>query len=228
MTELQERLVALRDDQYAVFQGSLVPTIPPERIIGVRMPVLRTFAKEFRREPICSGFLHTLPHFYYDENMLHAILLATLPDVEQCMAETEAFLPYIDNWAVCDCLAPKVFSKHRSVLFPRIEKWVASEHPYVCRFGIGMLMRHFLDDGFRPEYLEIPAQVRSDAYYVKMMVAWFFATALAKQWADTVPYLQEKKLDVWTHNKTIQKACESYRIPVEKKEYLRAMKRKLL
>ncbi len=225
MTELQKRLFALRDEKYATFQGRLIPTLSPDCIIGIRMPVLRAFAKEYGRDASSGDFLHVLPHFYYDENMLHALLLAEIREYDRCMAETELFLPYIDNWAVCDCLAPKAFSKKLPELFRKAEEWSGSTQPYVCRFGIGTLMRNFLDEHFAPEYLRIPASVHSDEYYVKMMVAWFFATALAKQWESSVPYLEEQMLDVWTHNKTIQKACESYRIPEEGKRYLRTLKR---
>ena len=173
-----------------------------------------------------AAFLKQLPHTYYDENILHAFLIAGMKDYDACMEALEVFLPYIDNWAVCDSLSPKVFGKHKTELLQKIRLWILSGHTYTCRFGMGMLMRWFLDEDFRPEYLEMPAAVRSEKYYVNMMTAWFFATALAKQWDAAIPYLEQNRLDVWTHNKTIQKARESYRITPEQKEYLKTLKRK--
>ena len=221
---IQKRLFALRDEKYREFQRSLIPGLSKEKIIGIRMPAMRKLAKEFVKEPEAAVFLKQLPHTYYDENILHALLIAEIKDYDACMEAVEAFLPYIDNWAVCDGLSPKAFGKHKAELLEKIRLWIPSEHIYTCRFGIGMLMRWFLDEDFQPGYLELPAAVRSEEYYVNMMTAWFFATALAKQWNAAIPYLEQNRLDPWTHNKTIQKARESYRITTEQKEYLKRLK----
>ena len=221
---IQERLFALQDEKYREFQRSLIPGLLRENIIGIRIPAMRKLAKEFVKEPEAAVFLKQLPHTYYDENILHALLIAEIKDYDACMEAVEAFLPYIDNWAVCDGLSPKVFGKHKAELLEKIRLWIPSEHIYTCRFGIGMLMRWFLDEDFQPGYLELPAAVRSEEYYVNMMTAWFFATALAKQWDAAIPYLEQNRLDPWTHNKTIQKARESYRITTEQKEYLKRLK----
>lgn len=221
---IQERLFALQDEKYREFQRSLIPGLSKEKIIGIRMPAMRKLAKEFVKEPEAAVFLKQLPHTYYDENILHALLIAEIKDYDACMEAVEAFLPYIDNWAVCDGLSPKVFEKHKAELLEKIRLWIPSEHIYTCRFGIGMLMRWFLDEDFQPGYLELPAAVRSEEYYVNMMTAWFFATALAKQWDAAIPYLEQNRLDPWTHDKTIQKARESYRITTEQKEYLKRLK----
>lgn len=165
-----------------------------------------------------------LPHRFYDENMLHGILLSELKDYKECIAGVEAFLPFVDNWAVCDIMSPKVFKKHKAELMERIHAWIGSEHTYTCRFGMEMLMSHYLDEDFKAEYLELPASVHREEYYVQMMQAWFYATALAKQWDATIPYIREEKLDKWVHNKSIQKARESYRITAEQKEYLKELK----
>lgn len=223
-TPLQERLFALQDKEYAEFQAKLTPGIPTESFIGVRVPILRNFAKEYIKESEHEAFLQQLPHEYYDENMLHGLLISQIKDYEKCIQFTDAFLPYVDNWAVCDIMSPKVFAKHKTELLLKINSWSASSHTYTCRFGIEMLMSHFLDADFKPEYLEIPTAARSEEYYVKMMVAWFFATSLAKQWDATIPYIQQNCLASWTHNKTIQKACESYRITPEQKEYLKTLR----
>ncbi len=224
MTPLQERLFAMQDKQYAEFQSKLTPGVPPESFIGVRVPVLRKFAKEFAKKDEVNDFVHQLPHKYYDENMLHSLLISQVKDYEECISLTDAFLPYVDNWAVCDIMSPKVFAKHKSALTEKIKTWISSQHTFTCRFGIEALMSHYLDKDFKAEYLEIPAAVSSEEYYVKMMVAWFFATALAKQWDATIPYIEQKRLAPWTHNKTIQKAIESYRITPGQKEYLRTLK----
>ena len=225
MTELQNRLFELRDAEYAAFQSKLTPGIAPELFIGVRVPVLRKFAKAFIKEYACTEFLDTLPHGYYDENMLHALLISEIKDYADIVTRLEAFLPYVDNWAVCDIMSPKALKKYKPELLTKIREWVKSPHTYTCRFGMEMLMTFYLDDDFKPEYLAIPAAVRSDEYYVNMMTAWFFATALAKQWDAALPYLENNALDVWTHNKTIQKARESYRITDEQKAYLNTLKR---
>ena len=220
----QELLFQLQDKGYRDFQSKLIPTIPVETIIGVRIPVIRKLAKEYGKDPESVEFLKQLPHTYYDENILHALLVAEIKDYEVCVKEVEHFLPYVDNWAVCDIFSPKVFRKNKDKLIDKIREWTASGQPYTCRFGMEMLMTHFLDEDFRVEYLEIPAAVHSEEYYVNMMIAWFYATALAKQWDAAVGYIEKKCLDPWTHNKTIQKARESYRITREQKEYLKTLK----
>lgn len=220
----QELLFQLQDKGYRDFHSKLIPTIPVETIIGVRIPAIRKLAKEYGKDPECVEFLKQLPHAYYDENILHALLVAEIKDYEVCVKEVERFLPYVDNWAVCDIFSPKVFRKNKDKLIEKIKEWAASEYPYTCRFGMEMLMTHFLDEDFRVEYLEIPAAVHSGEYYVNMMIAWFYATALAKQWDAAVGYIEKKCLDPWTHNKTIQKARESYRITREQKEYLKTLK----
>ena len=220
----QELLFQLQDKCYRDFQSKLIPTIPVETIIGVRIPTIRKLAKEYGKDPESVEFLKQLPHTYYDENILHALLVAEIKDYEVCVKEVEHFLPYVDNWAVCDIFSPKVFRKNKDKLIDKIREWTASGHPYTCRFGREMLMTHFLDEDFRVEYLEIPAAVHSEEYYVNMMIAWFYATALAKQWDAAVGYIEKKCLDPWTHNKTIQKARESYRITQEQKEYLKTLK----
>jgi len=224
MTELQDKLFAMQDKEYALFQAKLTPGIPMEHFIGVRVPLLRAFAKTYIKEEESKEFLGQLPHEYYDEDMLHGLLISLEKDYDYCIEQIDRFLPYIDNWAVCDIMSPKVFIKHKKDLLLKIKEWSKSSHTYTCRFGLEMLMSHFLDDDFLPEYLEIVVAARSEHYYVKMMVAWFFATALAKQWDATIPYLQDKRLATWTHNKTIQKACESYRITPEQKEYLKTLR----
>lgn len=220
----QELLFQLQDKGYRDFQSKLIPTIPAETIIGVRIPAIRKLAKEYGKDPESVEFLKQLPHTYYDENILHALLVAEIKDYEVCVKEVERFLPYVDNWAVCDIFSPKVFRKNKDKLIDKIIEWTASSHPYICRFGMEMLMTHFLDEDFRVEYLEVPATVHSEEYYVNMMIAWFYATALAKQWDATIGYIEDQRLDTWTHNKTIQKARESYRITPEQKEYLKTLK----
>ena len=220
----QELLFQLQDKGYRDFQSKLIPTIPVETIIGVRIPAIRKLAKEYGKDPESVEFLKQLPHTYYDENILHALLVAEIKDYEVCVKEVERFLPYVDNWAVCDIYSPNVFRKNKDKLIDKIREWTASDHLYTCRFGVEMLMTHFLDEDFRVEYLEIPAAVHSEEYYVNMMIAWFYATALAKQWDAAVGYIEKKCLDPWTHNKTIQKARESYRITREQKEYLKTLK----
>ncbi len=225
MTFIQERLFALQDKEYAAFQAKLTPTLPPEAFIGVRVPQRRQLAAEFEKDRRCADFLRTLPHTYYDEDMLHALLLTRCRPFEDCLAGVEAFLPYVNNWAVCDTLRPKVFARSRDALLPQVLRWSASDEVYTCRFGIGMLMAHYLDGDFRPEYLVVPGSIQSSEYYVNMMIAWYFATALAKQWDAAVLWLEGNRLPVWVHNKTIQKAVESFRITGEQKQYLRSLRR---
>ena len=222
--EITKRLFELQDEKYADFQAKLTPGIPRESFIGVRGPQVRTLAKSYYKDLESADFLQELPHQYYDENMLHGLVLSEMKDFEACVKAVDAFLPYVDNWAVCDIMSPKVFRKHKEELLPVIKRWVASDQVYTCRFGIEMLMSHYLDQDYKPEYLEIVAAVRSEEYYVNMMIAWFFATALAKQWDTVIPYIEENRLEPWVHNKTIQKARESYRITPEQKEYLKGLK----
>lgn len=225
MNELQQNLFGMRDAAYAAFIAKLTQGFPPSHFIGVRVPLLRTIARSFAKEEAASQrFLSHLPHSYYEEDMLHGMLISLVKDYDRCLDLTDRFLPYVDNWAVCDTLSPKVFAKHKAQLLENILRWSSSSHTYTCRFGPRMLMTHFLDDSFSADFLEIPATIRSEEYYVKMMVAWFFATALAKQWEATLPYLENRQLDPWTHRKTIQKAIESYRIPPERKDYLRTLR----
>ena len=226
MNELQQNLFGMRDAAYAAFIAKLTPGFPPSHFIGVRVPLLRTIARSFaKKEAASQRFLSHLPHSYYEEDMLHGMLISLVKDYDRCLDLTDRFLPYVDNWAVCDTLSPKVFAKHKAQLLENILRWSSSSHTYTCRFGLRMLMTHFLDDSFSADFLEIPAAIRSEEYYVKMMVAWFFATALAKQWEATLPYLENRQLDPWTHRKTIQKAIESYRIPPERKDYLRTLRK---
>ena len=225
-TELQKQLFALQDPGYREFHARLIPGIPKEDIIGIRTPVLRKFAGEFARDHSqeAEAFLKELPHRYYEENNLHMMLVAQIKDYESCLAEVERFLPYVDNWATCDLPAPKCFEKHKKELIAVIRKWISSEKTYVVRYGIGLLLRLYLDADFDPAYLELVTAVQSEEYYVNMMIAWYLATALAKQWEETIPYLEERRLSEWVHRKTIQKAVESYRITKEKKEYLRSLR----
>lgn len=224
MTELQKQLFSLADEKYAEFIRKLTPSADPKTFIGVRVPKLRAVAKEFKNTKECEAFLKKLPHKYYEENLLHSILLIDVKDFDELIEKIEAFLPYIDNWAVCDTLRPKAFKKHREELFPYVVKWSKSKEEYTIRFGIDTLMSEYLDEDFDPKYIKIAAGVKSKEYYVQMMVAWYFATALAKQWDDTIPYIESKKLDPWVHNKSIQKAIESYRITEKQKAYLKKLK----
>lgn len=232
--DITKELFNLQDEQYRNMQIKIIPNIDAERIIGVRTPLLRAFAKDLVKKSKSSldisrtttDFLEKLPHKYFDENQLHAFIICEEKDFEKCMNRIERFLPYIDNWATCDQLSPKIFRKqeNRKALLPYIDKWIKSPHCYTIRFAIGLLLQHFLDEEFKEEYLDKAASVRSDEYYVKMMVAWYFATALAKQYDAALPFIEEKRLEKWTHNKAIQKAIESYRVTPEHKEYLRSLK----
>lgn len=224
MYNIREKLFSQADSEYAAFQAKLTPGVRPDKFIGVRVPMLREIAAEFSKTAECEAFLRELPHEYYDENLLHSILLGKIKDFGQCIEAVEHFLPYVDNWAVCDTLSPKTFTKHKKEILAKIGEWISSPHTYTCRFGLDMLMTHFLDNDFKPEYLELAASVESEEYYVRMMAAWFFATALAKQWDSTAPYIEQHRLPEWTHRKTIQKACESYRITPEQKQYLKLLK----
>ncbi len=221
-----DRLLDMRDEPYRAFTASLVPNIPPECVLGVRLPALRQLAKEMKHAGEQEAFLRELPHRYHEENLLHAFLVSLEKDYAAALRETEAFLPYVDNWAVCDSFNPKVFAKHTDELLPVVEAWLQSGREYTVRFGLETLMRFYLDDGFRDEILALAASVNDDAYYVHMMVAWLFATALAKQYDAALPYLEQHRLSPRTHNKTIQKAIESYRVTEEHKVYLKTLRLK--
>ena len=222
--EIQDGLFRFQDEKYRNFQVKLMPTVESDTVIGVRTPELRKYAKQLVKREDISGFLIDLPHRYFDESQLHAFIISEMKDYDRCIEEVNHFLPYVDNWATCDQMSPKVFKKHRKDLLDHIRVWLQSDKTYTVRFAIGMLMEHFLDEDFNAEYPEMVAAVRSDEYYVNMMTAWYFATALAKQYGAVVPYIEKQRLDTWTHNKTIQKSVESYRITPEQKEYLKSLK----
>lgn len=223
-THIEASLSGLRDEKYALSQKMIIPEPEASRFLGVRTPALRSLAKELRKREDTGDFLSALPHGSFEENQLHAFMIADEKDFSKCLAQTEAFLPYIDNWATCDQFSPKVFAKHRDELLPCIRRWIASDRTYTVRFGVCMLMKHFLGEHFRREYADMAAELRSGEYYINMVRAWYFATALASNYADVLPYIEEKRLDVWTHNKTIQKAVESFRITAEQKQYLRTLR----
>lgn len=218
-------LFALQDIKYREFDQKLIPTVDPSTVIGVRKPDLRKLAKVLFKESRYEAFLSTLPHRYHEENFIHAMLIEQMKEFPKAIEETEKFLPYITNWEVCDSFSPKCFKKNKAFLLERIRQWLVSSDEYTVRFAVKMLMTHFLDDGFSKEYLMLVANVSSEEYYVRMMQAWFFATALAKQYDETLALLKSNVLPVWVHNKTIQKAVESYRISDEQKQYLRTLKR---
>lgn len=221
---VQADLFAIQDLAYRDFQAKLMPTVNKETVIGVRTPSLRAYAKKFGKTDNVSAFLEVLPHKYYEENNLHGLLIEQIKAYPSCIAALNRFLPYIDNWATCDMIALQTVKNHLDIFIQEVYRWIASDLPYIVRFGIGMLMRYYLDEQFKPEYPKKVAEVKSDEYYVNMMRAWYFATALAKQYDQIIPYLEEKRLDTWTHNKTIQKAIESYRITPEQKIYLRTLR----
>lgn len=222
--KVQKQLMAMQDLKYRDFQCKLMPTVASDTVIGVRTPELRKFAKEFSKKPDVDEFLKILPHKYYEENNLHGFLIETIKDYDRVITELDAFLPYVDNWATCDLMRPKIFQKHLEELLGKIKEWINDDHTYTIRFGIEMLMSFYLDEQFCPEFLDLVSYVQSEEYYVNMMVAWYFATALAKQYDDTLPYIEQHRLSKWTHNKAIQKAVESYRISDGQKTYLRTLK----
>ena len=223
-TDLYKRLDSLQDLKYRDMQIKIIPTIDPGSIIGVRTPELKKMAKDILKEDNYKAFLEELPHKYFEENQLHAFIISGIKDLNECMEELERFLPYVDNWATCDQMSPKVFKKHKDALLMHIKEWIESDKPYTIRFGVGMLMEHFLDDDYDPCYPEMVAKIRSEEYYVNMMIAWYFATALAKQYESILPFIEGKKLADWTHNKAIQKSVESSRISDERKRYLKTLK----
>ena len=222
--EIRDALLNEKDVKYKDFQGSLIPGVDAEYFIGVRTPRLRAMAKEYAKNKDIQEFLDDLPHKYFDENQLHAFIISGMKDYDKCVEELEKFLPYVDNWATCDQMSPGIFKKHKKEILPLTDKWMKSGETYSIRFGIKMLMEHFLDDDFDPRYPEMVAGLRSEEYYVNMMIAWYFATALAKQYKSILPFIEEKKLEDWTHNKAIQKSVESRRITEEQKIYLKSLK----
>lgn len=225
MTELQKKLFSMQDIKYKEFHSKLIPTINPDAVIGVRSPQLRKLAAEISKDSGIDSFLHELPHEYYEENNLHTFIVAGFRDYDKALKYTEDFLPYIDNWATCDAFAPKAFEKRRAEFLPVVKRWIASDKVYTVRYGIGMLMRHYLDDEyFSEDLLALAAGIESDEYYINMMTAWYFATALAKQYDSAIRFIIDKRLPVWTHNKAIRKAIESRRITQETKEYLRTQR----
>ncbi len=219
-----ERLVAAKDDEYQEFQAKLVPNIDPATIIGVRTPQMRAIAKEMFSSGEAAEFLKELPHKYYEENLVHFFIVAMIKDFDECVEAVETFLPYVDCWPVSDQATPKSFKKNHEKLLPYIRKWIASDEVYTARFGIRMLMNEYLGDDFKEEYLELVASKEGEDYYLKMMVAWYFATALAKRYDESVKYIEDRRLDEWVHKKAIQKAIESFRVTEEHKEYLRSLK----
>lgn len=223
---IEQQLFVMQDKAYQAFQCKLMPTVDPAVVIGVRMPDLRRLAKQLRNTSESQEFLSQLPHTYYEEYNLHGLLLCENGDYATIVQELERFLPYVDNWATCDLLVPKAFRKHPEALPQQVSQWLQAEHPYTVRFGLGILLRFYLDDWFQPCYLSWAAGLNREEYYVKMMVAWYFAEALVKQPEAVLPYLLEQRLSPWIHNKTIQKATESYRISSEQKEFLRTLRRK--
>lgn len=221
MEEIQKQLFELQDMAYRDFHSRLMPDIDKETVIGIRVPMLRKYAKSIAGTELAEKFIKEPPHCYYEENNLHMMLITGIKDYEKCLSEIERFLPYIDNWATCDFPAPKCFEDHKEELLPVIKRWIASSETYTVRYGIGMLMRLYLDEDFDPEYVRLVVGVKSDEYYVNMMIAWYMATALAKQWDAVIPYIEDHCMSDWVHRKTIQKAVESYRITDEQKEYLK-------
>ena len=222
--DIKNKLLKLKDDKYKEFQAKLVPNINKDTIIGVRTPDLRNLSKELFSSKEYESFLNDLPHKYYEENLVHFFVISMIKDFDECIKETERFLPYVDCWPVSDQATPKVFKKHHDELLPYIKKWIKSKHIYTSRFGIRILMNEFLGNDFNVEYLDLVASIKSEDYYLKMMVAWFFATALAKQYDATIPYFEEHKLNDWEHKKAIQKALESYRVSDNHKKYLKGLK----
>ena len=224
MKEIVDLLFTKQDIKFRDFQAPLFPTINKERIIGVRTPEIKKLAKELFAKEVTKKFINELPHYYFDENQLHVFLISRIKDYEMCLKEGDKFLPYIDNWATCDTLDPKVLAKHKDELLVAIKRWLKSKHVYTKRFAIGMLLGYYLDESFKEDYLKWVSSIKSEEYYVNMMIAWYFATALAKQYDVTIKYLESKMLSPWVHNKTIQKAVESYRINDEQKAYLKTLK----
>ena len=224
LNEIRAELFKMQDMNYRDFNSKLIPTVDKSLFIGVRTPELRKYAKQLAKREDIEEFLHSLPHKYFDENQLHAFIVSEIKDFKSCVDKVNEFLPYIDNWATCDQLSPKVFKKHHKELIAYIKEWLESDKVYTLRFGIGMLMEHFLDEDFDIIYPETVSNIRSDEYYVNMMIAWYFATALAKRYESVLTFIENRSLEIWTHNKAIQKAVESYRISTDRKTYLKELK----
>ena len=221
---VRDELFSMQDEGYRDFHSKLMPTVDKDCVIGVRTPNLRKYAKRFAATQEAAVFMEILPHKYYEENNLHAFLIEQIKDYKECVKALDRFLPYVDNWATCDLMSPKIFKKNHKELVADIRRWIVSEYTYEVRYAIGMLLKFYLDDDFLPEYPQMVAQIHSGEYYINMMIAWYFATALAKQYEAVIPYIEERRLDVWIHNKTIQKAIESHQISDEKKRYLKSLK----
>jgi 3-methyladenine DNA glycosylase AlkD len=224
MEKIVKELFEMQDEKYRDFQSTLIPGSDLEKVIGIRTPLLRKYAKNLPLED-AKAFLLELPHEYFDENQLHAFIVSEIKDIDACIKEVNTFLPYVDNWATCDQMSPVIFKKHKDKLLVEVKRWIASSETYTVRFGIKMLMQHFLDEDFNLEYPKMVAKIQSEEYYVKMMIAWYFATALSKQYDSVIPFIEEGRLEKWTHNKAIQKSIESYRITTEQKKYLRSLKK---
>jgi len=222
--KIREKLLALGEPGYREFTAKLIPTVDPSTIIGIRLPLMRSLIKELAGTPEAEAFLQVLPHKYYEENTLHGILIERIGTYDRTIEALDRFLPYVDNWATCDTMNPKIFRKHHAELAGKIPEWIHSDHTYTIRFGVGMRMAHFLEDDYQPDIAREVASIVSDEYYVNMMIAWFFATALAKRYDDILPMIESGKLPVWTHNKTIQKAVESFRITEDQKAYLKSLR----
>ncbi len=223
-TDLYKKFYSLQDMKYRDMQIKIIPSIAPESVIGVRTPELKAMTKDILKAGDYNDFMKELPHKYFEENQLQAFIISGIRDMNECVEELKKFLPYVDNWATCDQMSPKIFKKHRKELLAYIKEWIRSDEPYTIRFGVKMLMEHFLDDDFDPQYPGMVAGIRSEEYYINMMVAWYFATALAKQYESVLPFIEQRRLDDWTHNKAIQKSVESRRITEEQKIYLRSLK----
>ena len=225
VNEIRKDLLSMQDIKYRDFQAKLIPNVDKEYFIGIKTPELRKYAKDVLKRDDVSEFFDDLPHKYFDENQVHAFAVSGMKNFDECMVETEKFLPYVNNWATCDQFSPKVFKKHREELLKYIKVWIKSKETYTVRFAIGMLMEHFLNEDFKEAYPKMVSKVKSDEYYINMMIAWYFATALAKQYDAVIGYFEEGKLDKWVNNKSIQKACESYRVSDEHKAYLKTLKK---
>ena len=227
LDEIKNELFKMQDMDYRDFNSKLIPTVDKESMIGVRTPELRKYAKQLAKREDIEEFLHSLPHKYFEENMLHGIIISNMKDYDKVILNLEKFLPYVDNWAVCDIISPKIFKKNREKAIVNILSWIKSDHTYICRFGIGMIMQLYLEDEyFKKSYLDIIAEIKTEDYYINMMRAWTFQVALVKQWKEAIKYIEKGLLDEFTHNKTISKSCDSYKIEKEKKEYLKTLRRK--
>ncbi len=222
---LEKKLFELQDLKYKEFHQKLMPTVNSDKVIGIRTPVLRKFAKEFSKREEAESFLKNLPHKYYEEDNLHAFLLEEIKDYEKLIEALNKFLPFVDNWATCDMMRPKILKNHKKELLEDIKKWLASKDTYTMRFAVNCLMNYYLEEDFKPEYLTWVKNIENEEYYINMVRAWYFATALAKQYKEAIRILENNELDKWTHNKTIQKSIESYRITKEQKAYLKTLKR---